>query len=380
MRNLNNLLPAALLLLAMQLAACQTLPLNEKLPDNLAAEKITSVDANAPFAVAPDGSVVAMSSSGLRLFHIPTKEHVQLSAKTPRKLAWSPFGTSLAALFSEEQQSRIITYDQQGFPLAETVIEAQLTDLGWLSEQELALGGTIIKQYRFGSNYRSMLYRWQPGKNAPVASELRNSTLQPATISKWQAYLQRGTLMDFSSQTPLISYLHPVEPPLFTPYYKVVIKDLASGKEMEVASVSLYSQGARLSADGEKILFGDGSGSTSLRNPWSEEELCKATSPGFQPAISPDTCSWFADGALFRTGSLVAPLAAGAAAQFTADGSRLVVQAGSELYLLTGLKAVEGSMFIPALDAKIQKLRSLKLEGLISPQEYKEALEKLVQP
>jgi len=380
MLNRKNLLPAALLLLALQLAACQTLPLNEKLPDNLAAEKITVVDENSPFAVTPDGNVVALSSSGLKLFHIPTKEHVPLSAKTPRRLAWSPFGTTLAALFSEGQKSRVITYDQQGYPLAETVIDAPLTELGWLSEQELALGGAVIKQYKFGSNYRSMLYRWQSGKNAPVASELRDSTLQPATLSKWQAYLERGPLMDFSSQTPLISYLHPVEPPVFSPYYKVVIKDLASGRETEVAAVSLTSQGAKLSADGEKILFGDGQGSTSLRNPWSEEELCKAGSPGFQSALSPEPCIWFADGALFRGGNSFTPLAPGATAQFTADGSRLLLQAGTELYLLTGLKPVAGAMFIPALNEKLQKLRSLKLEGLVSPQEYKEALERIVQP
>ncbi len=381
MHKLKSLLSATLLLLTLHLlTACQTLPLYGKLPDNLQAEKIAAVDENAPFSVAPDGNVVALVSSGLKLFHIPTKEYLPLSTKTPRKLAWSPIGTTLAALFTEAQKSRITVYDQFGTPFAETVIDALLTDLGWLSETELALGGAVITEFKFGSNYRNILYRWKPGRDDPVISELRDSTLQATTIRNLRPFLERGPLMDFSSQTPLISYLQPVDPPLFTPYYKLIIKDLASNKEMEVAALSLYAEGARLSADGEKILFGDGKGSTVLQNPWSEEVIFSVSSPGFRPALSPVTGSWFADGALFGDGAMLTRLAPGATAQFTADGGHLVLKTGAELYLLNGLKPAEGTRFLPALNDKIQQLRSMKIEGLISPNEYKQALEKIVQP
>lgn len=375
-----RLFSATLLLFPLLLAACQTLPLNGKLPDNLAATKIASVDQDSPFAVAPDGIVVALVDGGLQLFHIPTRQQVPLSASTPRKLAWSPFGNSLAALFREGEKSRVITYDQYGTAIAEAVIAAPLTDIGWLSENELALGGQLIKSYKFGSNFQNVLYRWKPGRDTPVVNNLRNSTLQPATVNKWHALLARGPLMDFSSQTPLVSYLQPVEPPLFTPYYKVIVRDLASGRELEVATVSLSSAGARLSADGEKILFGDGKGSTVLRNPWSEEVLGNVSSPGLSPALSADAGSWFADGALFRNGALLTQLAPAAAAQFTPDGSRLVLQTGGDLYLLTGLKAADGALFVPALNEKIQKLRSLRAEGLISPKDYQQALARITQP
>lgn len=373
----NSLVSAILLFFTVLLSACQTLPLNGKLPDNLTAEKITAVDENTPFAVAPDGDVVALVRSGLKLFHIPSKEHVSLSERIPRKLSWSPFGNTLAALFIEGQKSRIITYDQYGSAVAETVIDAHITDLGWLSENELALGGNIIKEYKFGSNYRSMLYLWKPGRDRPVASELRDSTLQPKTVDMWQTLLARGPQMDFSSQTPLICYLHPVDPPVYSPHYKLILKDLASGKELEIAAVSLNSEGARLSADGEKILFGDGNSVTLLQNPWSEELLSKTGSPGFNPVLSPDAGSWVADGALFRNGALLTKLAPGVVAQFTPDGSRLVLKTGDELYLLSGFKPAEDSMFIPALNEKLQKLRSMRMEGLISPQEYKDSLQRI---
>jgi hypothetical protein len=374
---LKRLIPAVLMLLAMQLAACRTLPFNDKLPENLAIEKIAGSDENSPFAFAPDGSSVALARSGLKLFHMPRKAYVQLSSNTPRKLAWSPFDNAIAALFREEQKSRVIVYDHNGTPLAETVIDAPLTDLGWIGKNELALGGTVIKEYKFGSNYRSILFRWQPGMNAPVASELRDSTLQPNTVKKWRNFLKRGPLMDFSGQTPLISYLHPVEPPLFPPYYKLIIKDLASGREIEVAPVGLSTDGARLSADGELILFGDGYGATVLRNPWSEELLAGGDSPGSNLALAAGG-SWFADGALYRKGALPTPLAPGAAAAFSADGSRLLLQTGSELFLLIGLKPVAEAMINPALNTKIQQLRTLRAGGLISPPEYRESLERIL--
>lgn len=379
--NNRNLLPVvALLLSALLFTSCRSLPLNGRLPENLTAVKITTVDEGTPFAVAPDSNVVALVSSDFKLFHIPSGESVTLSAKRPHKLAWSPFGLTLAALFREDGKSRIITYDGFGTAIAETVIDAPLTDIGWLSENELALGGAIVKEYKFGSNYRTMLYRWQPGRDDPVASELRDATLQPATIRNWQAFLKRGPLMDFSSQTPLISYLHPVDPPLFTPYYKLVVRDLVSGRELEAAAVSLSSAGGRLSADGEKILFADGKGLTLLRNPWSDTVIASVNSLGTGPALAADAGSWFADGALFRNGKLVSQLATGAVAQFSADGSRLFLAAGDELFLVSGLKPAEGTLFVPALTEKLQKLRSLRAEGLITPQEYRDSLEKMAKP
>jgi hypothetical protein len=223
-----------------------------------------------------------------------------------------------------------------------------------------------------------MLYRWEPGKNEPVATELRDVTLQPNTIKKSHALLSRGPMMDFSSQTPLISYFHPIDPPVFDPHYQLVIRELASGKEIEIDRLSLFTQGARLSADGEYILFGDGKGVTTLRNLWSEEPRFSATTPGANLALAPGSRYWFSDGTLFRDSAPVALLAAGADAQFTPDGRRLVLRAGKDLYLVSGINSVQGGMFVPALTEKLQLLRSMRAEGLITPNEYSESLKRIV--
>ena len=236
------------------LTACSTLPINGTLPDGLTAEKIVSVDRGASFALSPDGNVVAIGSEGSKLLHIPSREHVPLGTKIPLKLAWSPLGYSLAAIYATDDGSSIVVYDQHGIAIAESPVNASLTSIGWLSEDELVAGGFRIKSYTFGSNYQSLFFSWQPGRNMLTEHSLRDTTLQPSTLASGKHLLQRGPLLELAPQSGTLLYLHPVDPPVFTPYYKLIMKDLASGKELEIASVGFNAAGGRFSADGERIL------------------------------------------------------------------------------------------------------------------------------
>lgn len=370
----------SVLILLLHLTACSTLPINGRLPDGLTAEKILTVDKGAPFALAPDENVVAAVSDGLKLFHLPSKENIPLADRTPLKLAWSPLGHSLAAIFAKEGGSSIAIYDQHGTPVAESSVSATLTDLGWLSEDELVAGGFRIKSYKFGSNYQSLFFRWKPGRDMPAENSLRDTSLKPATFAKWKKILEHGPVLDRSPQSGTLLYLQPIDPPLFDPYYKLIMRDLASGQELEIASVSFSSRGGRFSADGERILYSDGSGSTLLYNPWIEETVRKTATPGNNPSLSPEGEKWVSDGALFRKEGAAIPLAEGAEAEFSRDGSRIVMSAGGALYLLSGLKAAEGTMFVPAVAEKVAKLRSMRVQGLLTPKEYRENLLKVTAP
>jgi len=371
-QRLTLLVAAAVAVLAL-LSACRTLPIDGRLPEGLSAEKITSVDEESPFALSPDGNVVAIVSSGLKIFHIALKEQIALSGDSPEKLAWSPFGNFLAAIFRKDGKSTLIIYDQHGIPIAEAIIDDALTALGWLSEDEVFAGGIKVKEYKFGSNYRSILYRWNPGRSIPAASDLRNTTIQPSTYSSWKAALSRGPLIEPVGQSAQILYLQPAAPPLFAPYYRLIIRDIDTGKELESGNVSLNSEGGSFSADGETLLIGDGIVSTKLYNPWSEETLFTGATPGKSSALSPDGATWFADGSLFRNSKMVTALAPGVA-RFTPDGSRLIIRSGGSLYMVSGLKPAEGALFVPSLTAKISKLRSMRVQGLVTPAEYKETL------
>jgi len=369
------LIPALISLLL--LTACQTLPINGKLPDGLAAEKIVSVSKGAAFSLSPDGNLVAIGGDGLKLFHLPSKEYIALGKSSPSKLAWSPFGYSLAAIYEKDGASSIVIYDQYGTQTAESQVDTVLTGIGWLSEDELLAGGYRIKSFKFGSNYQNFFFSWKPGRNVPTESSLRDTTLLPATFAQWKPLLERGPMLDFTVQSGALLYLQPVAPPVFTPYYKLIIRDLASGKELEVASVGLNSTGGRFSADGEKILYSDGAGVILLYNPWSEELLHKSSSSGSKPALSPEGENWFADGTFFRREGVPVPLAEEAEANFSTDGSRIIIRSGGALYLLSGLKPAAGTLYVPAVAEKIAQLRSMRVQGLITAKEYKESLQKV---
>jgi hypothetical protein len=372
------LIPALIALLL--LTACQSLPINGRLPDGMTAEKIISVDKGAAFAASPDGNVVAIVRDGLHLLHMPSKESLPLGERAPLKLAWSPLGYSLAAIYAKENGSSIVIYDQRGMPLSESQFDARLTDICWLSEDELVAGGIRVTGYKFGSNYQSLYFSWKPGQGLPIENKLRDTTLRPATFAQWKAVLERGPLLDLSAHSGTLLYLHPVDPPLFTAYYKLVMKDLASGKELEIASVGFSSDGGRFSADGEKILYSDGSGTTLLYNPWTEETLRTTSTFGRKPAFSPEGDNWISDGSFFRKDGVIMPLAESAAAEFSPDGSRIVLEADGALYLLSGLKPADGTLFVPAVAEKVATLRSLRLQGLVTPKEYKDSLQKITAP
>jgi hypothetical protein len=362
------------------IAGCKTLPVEGNLPNGLTARPITTVESGSAFAISPDGSVAALFSSGLKLFHIPTQESYKIGDKKPDALAWSPMGYSLAALYHTPGKSSIVVHDQLGLPMAEQTLNDDITGICWLSEQEIAASGLKVKDYKFGSNYKSILYRWKPGRDLPVMTELRDSTLRPPTFLKWRALLERGPLLSTGISTGQIAYLHPVDPPLFTPYYKIIIRDLDTGLEIEAANAALTSTGAKFSADGEKLIYGDGNGSMFLLNPWSEEKLKTASSPGESLAMSPDGASWFADGAVFNGDSPAVLLAPGGEATFSTDSSRLFISSGSKLYLITGIKPLDGALFVPEVAEKVSKLRSMRTQGLITPSEYKASMERILKP
>jgi len=378
---LRRLVPLALAaFFSLCAAGCSTLPIAGQLPHSLTAEKIADIDEGAPFAIAPDSIVVAHASAGLKLLHIPSRQLVEISPQNPQKLAWSPAGYSLAASYYGDGKSSITTYDQHGIRVAEAVMEGQITDLAWLSEDELLAASIKVTNYKFGSNFKTVLHRWLPGRSDPTSSALRDTTLQTVTARRWETLLARGPMLDLSRAADQILYLHPNDPPLFTPYYKLILRDLASGRELDIAQLDLNSEGGRFSRSGEELLYGDGSAATTRYNPWTEETLGKIKTGGKNLQISPSGGYWFADGALYRGDTLVTGLAPGGVGRFTPDGKQLIVAADGNLYLLSGLQAADEKLLTPEQLGKLVQLRTWRIEGLITAKEYRESLARIKQP
>jgi hypothetical protein len=367
-------------LLLLVATGCSTLPISGPLPDNLNATKLTNIDEAAPFAISPSGNVVAYPDAGLKLLHLPTRERLEITPKRPEQLAWSPSGYSLAASFYHEGKSTITTFDQYGIQVAEAVVDGRITDLDWLSENELVAAAVSVTNYKFGSNYKSIIHRWQPGTNYPVTTALRDSTLQPSTMAMLLVLLERGPMLAVPPETGQILYMHPNDPPVFTPYYRLILRDLSNNRELEIAQLNLNSDGGRFSSNGELIFYGDGIATTTIYNPWTEETLGKINTRGKNLEISPSGNYWFADGALFRDKTLLTTLAPGGVARFTQDGRQLILAANGSLYLLSGLQPAGEKIMTRNQLGKLSRIRSWRVEGLMSAKEYKEALERIKQP
>lgn len=360
-------------------SGCSRLPVTGQLPSNLTATKITDLDETSPMAIAPDGRVVAISSSGLKLLYLPTGQQVEVSGTTPREVAWSPRGYSLAASYPTGTGSTLVSYDYQGIKLAETQVQGEITDLTWLSEGEILAASVTITNFKFGSNYKTVIHRWIPGKGEPTSTPLRDTTLQPITARNWLPILQRGPRLDLSRTADQILYLQPIDPPLFTPYYKLILRDLASDREMELASVGMSTSGGRFTADGELVVYGNGADKTTVYDPWTDETVASFKAAGTNLQISPTGEYRFSDGALYQGDKLVTMLAPGGIGRFTPDG-RLLLIADNTLYLLDGLQPASDKLLPVDHLKKLLQPRAWRIEGIISPKEYKETRERIIKP
>jgi hypothetical protein len=361
-------------------SGCSRLPITGQLPANLAATKLADLDDDSPLAISPDGKVAAISTDGLKLFHIPTRQQVEVSTLKPRKLAWSPRGFGLAASYAGDNTSTIVTYDHQGIKVAETRVTGEVTDLAWLSERELLAASITLTGYKFGSTYRALMHRWTPDSGQPETTPLRDTTLQPATTRNWLGHLVRGPMLDLARPADQILYLQPVDPPLFTPYYKLILRDLASGREMDVASLGMATSGGQFTADGELVVYGNGVDRTTVYDPWSGETVGSIPTSGKNLQISPAGDYCLSDGALYRGDKLVVMLAPGGIGRFTPDGRQLLLAADNALYLLDGLQPATDRLLPVDQLKKLLQPRTWRIDGLISPREYRETRERITKP
>jgi hypothetical protein len=368
-----------MLLLAALLTGCHQLPTTAPLPEGLTLARIGSVDAGAPFALSPDHTQLALGRGGLELRHLSTGVTTAVATHIPSALAWSGDGRHLAASFYRDGQSILASYDARGASEGSVSLAGRVTDLCWLADGELLAGGVVLTNYRFGSNYKTLLHRWRPGGEA-ASILLKESTLQPATMKRWAEVLERGPALVLAPDSRSLLYLHPYNPPLFTPYSKLMLRDLESGGELEIGQVSLLSGGGAFSGDGELVAFGDGRELVSQVNPWSGESGSTIKAPGQQFVSSPDGSYWLLDGLLYRFGSPVAMFRPGVTGRFAPDGTGLLVAHEGELYLVRGLSPRPLPEVPPAVLERLRQLRSWRSQGLIESAEYRLVRERIMKP
>lgn len=364
--------------MAIACSGCSHLPLATPLPEGVTVTRIGDQLPDSPFAVSPDGRYVALASQGLRLVESATGNSRQLRTDSPTALAWSPTGSRLSAAFPDAGGSLLAIFSPaDGRQPVESRVNAVVTSVTWLNDRDVAAGGLVLKPFTFGTNATTVLYRWD-GDAPPVATTLRDTTLRPATAQKFVGELVRPGKFGFSPSADEVLFLHPHDPPMFTPYYKVILRNLTNSAERELPGVSLGGVVPVFAADGERVSYGDAY--TQWYDPWQATPLTALPAGGKALAVSPGGEYLLIDGTLYRNGVAVLAVNGTVAGRFSADGRSLFLASEGSLYRIDGLRDAPPPQLTPDQAKRLLELRAWRTEGLITPAEYRAAKERTLRP
>jgi hypothetical protein len=358
------------------LSGCARLPVVGTLPAGVVVTRLTRVDPMSPFAWNPAGTKIALVSGTLQIYD-PASDSSRPLGPAPSTLDWAFDGEHLAAAFPQGEDTTLRILNMDGEVLSEAGSSGHVTKLVWRSADELLIAAITAEKFSFGANIKGILYRWS-GIGKPAATILSETTVRPF-IAKWPVKSLDHTLtIALSPLGDEIVFSRLIDPPAFSPSLKIVLRHLESGAEKEAAKVGVASAGAVYSADGERILYGDGITASHWRDPWGERELATFPSPGRAAiALSPANRYALIDGRLYRDGSEVVVFPATCEGAFAPGGGRLLIRYDGNLYLVSGLHEAPLDSALPVDRGRLLTLRKLRSEGLISASDYQAAKERM---
>jgi hypothetical protein len=369
------LIRIVLFLLVIGAAGCAGLPVTGSLPGNVTIAEVSSVDEDSPFAFAAGGGTVAFANGGLRIRDLASGRELPVSADAPTALSWSPDGAKLAAAFSAGGGSVLRLFDREGAVQAETRVPGRVNALAWGAPPEVMAFVVTRQVYRFGTNLAEVLHRWD-GKGKPTSTPLSETTLMPASLPMQEQIIRNNLTFAVSPLHDEILYTRLYAPPAFTPYLKLILRNLENGREREVGTASPFSAGGLFSGSGDWIVYGEGESESRQIDPWRDKNLLTFSSPGRTLALSPSGHYLLLDGHLYRDGQQIATFPSECNGAFAPQGGRLAIRYGKRLYLVD--LPADGP--VPPLDPagaeRLRQLRKWLSEGLITVQEYRTTVER----
>lgn len=371
---------ASLLLigLAVLLSGCARLPIAGPDATRLNATAVARLDDAALFAAAPGGKQVAFSSGGVWVAPLPGGDSRPISTEPPLALAWSPDGERLAVAFAGGSGSRIAVFGPDGAMAAETAIAGRAIALSWSAADTLLVVALELEQYKFGASYREVLLTWHLTA-PPERAVLHDVTLKPSTVRRLESGLLTRVLSPlFSPLGDELLYGRIMDPPAFDAHLKIMLRNIASGAEREVASTAFTDGTVRFAADGEDLFVAMDTDKIRRIAAWSGTEKQLLPFSGRALAVSPDGRHLLADGRLLQNGRETARFPALTTGLFVDDGRLLAAYDGT-LFLVSGLgEPVAAPAMPPGKLERLRTLRAWRASGLISADEYVAAREKVM--
>lgn len=361
---LTALLLAATLL---TLTGCSS-GMRARVPDGLLLKPVAACDLGSPYDVSRAG-VIASVAAGTIEMRSPQGALVAIKEAPAGALSFSPNGERLAVAIPTGRATILRLYDAQGKTVSETKVAGRVISLLWRSEDQLLAGVIDFLKFSFGTELTSYLYQWD-GKTAPQKAQLTDVTLRKQVAEMPQELLLDQLRLAISPYGDEIAYTSMKDPPLFSPYLRVIIRHLDTGADTEVAQASIGAGTVAYGPDGEWLLVGSATAETRKVSLPDGKVLEKRPPSAGHPAVSPAGTYSFLGGDLYQGGKVIASFPPEAIGSFTPDGSGLALRHNGKLYLLSGLK--DGGVARPADLERILKLRRLRSQGLISDDEYRQ--------
>ena len=369
---LSPALAGALLLSA---AGCTRLPVSGILPPGEGVVPLAEVSSGSPLACAATGDRIAFARGGIVLAEGDRGERQLTVGEEPTGLAWSQGGSLLAAAFPRDDGTVLRIYAGDGAVLGETSIAGRAAMLAWRGDTEVLIAAIAESRLSFGGNLRQLLYRWD-GTGTPVPVVLQDVTLMPRTVARWGEKFPTLFRFAMSPGGDAVAYTRFRDPPLFEPSMQLSVRQLESGTDLAVAEFPIMSAGVAFTAEGEGVLYGDGTAISRIYDPWGEQQLGSYALPGLTVAVSPGGESLLIDGRLYRQGKEVIRFPAASTGCFTAKGEVLVIRQGDDLFRLAGLPSEQRPVVASSERERRLMFRKWRSEGLITTDEYRRERER----
>lgn len=361
---LTTLLLAATLI---ALAGCST-GMQARVPDGLLLKPVAACDPGSPYAVNRAG-VVACVTAGAIEMRSQQGAPAAIKEAPATAISFSPRGEMLAAAIPAGKITFLRLFDSEGKTVSETKIAGRVVSLLWRSDSQLLASAIDFRKYSFGTELKSFLYQWS-GKTPPEKEKLTDVTLRPQVAAMPEELLFDQLRLALSPYGDEIAYTSLKDPPLFSPYLRVIIRHLDTGAEAEVAQTSIGAGTVAYGPDGEWLMVGHDTAETRKVSLPDGKVLEKLPPSAGRPAISPSGAYLFLGGELYQGDKVIASFPPEAKGSFLPDGSGLALSHKGKLYLLSGLKDAGAER--PADLERILKLRRLRSQGLISEDEYQQ--------
>ncbi|MCF6179920.1 MAG: hypothetical protein L3J63_11110, partial [Geopsychrobacter sp.] len=225
-------------------------------------------------AVSAEGQMVAWGDRDLNLKNLATGQRSHLLDQPPETLCWSPDGLMLAATVLMDGESHLYVFGADGVLVYKHHFPGHTTRLQWPRYGRLTASVLTTQTYSFGTHISGQLLQWD-GRWRILTIPLYETTIVPSIAKILQGRLSHSFDFDLSPLEDEVLYTRIYAPPAFDASRRLMLHNLQTGQEKQVAVFPLLGGAGRLAEGGESAVINGNFGQLKLQNLWTNKILAQ---------------------------------------------------------------------------------------------------------